>query len=430
MLRTGSTRRIHRRPRPSAARYLNDAPTSLRRTRGERPLINASNAQAPEGVASTRGLDDQARQLALLIRSVTDYAIYMLDPDGCIRSWNPGGERIKGYSDREIVGQHFSRFYTPEDNARGEPARGLECARTQGKFEAEGWRLRKDGTRFWASVVIDPIWQDGRLIGFAKVTRDVTERHVAQLRLQETQKALAQSQKIEAVGKLTFGLAHDFNNLLTVIVNSLDLIAMRGNGDQRVREWTDTALRAADRGSLLTRQLLAFARGQNLSADAHDINALLARSGELYRRAVGTGVELRYALADTLPAALVDATQFEAAILNLVVNSRDAMPTGGVITLRTQAITASPPDAPDSPPRRFIAVEVVDNGTGMTAEVADRATEPFFTTKEIGRGSGLGLSQVFGFAAQSGGFATLHSRPDDGTTVRLCLPTLEESRDG
>lgn len=369
-----------------------------------------------------RRLDDEARQFALLIGSVTDYAIYMLDPDGYIRSWNPGGERIKGYTDREIIGQHFSRFYTPEDIARGEPQRGLECARTQGKFEAEGWRLRKDGTRFRASVVIDPIWQDGELMGFAKVTRDVTERYEAMLGLQAAQKALAQSQKLEAIGKLTLGLAHDFNNLLTVIVNSLDLIGLTSTDDARTQEWIEAAQRAADRGTLLTRQLLAFARGQNLAPEPHDINQLLSRSAELYRRACGASIQFSFDLDEDMPLLEVDATQFEAAVLNLVANSRDAMPGGGTISVRTRRTTCARPDAPDDGELEFIVVEVIDNGSGMDADTVERAAEPFFTTKEVGRGSGLGLSQVYGFAAQSGGFVQLHSDPGAGTKVGMHLP--------
>jgi PAS domain S-box-containing protein len=372
--------------------------------------------------ALQKGLDDEARQFALLIGSVTDYAIYMLDPHGVIRSWNPGGERIKGYTDREIIGQHFSRFYTPEDIVKGEPQRGLECARTQGKFEAEGWRLRKDGTRFRASVVIDPIWQDDELIGFAKVTRDVTERYEALLHLQTTQKALAQSQKLEAVGKLTLGLAHDFNNLLTVIVNSLDLIGLKNRDDPRAQEWIEAAQRAADRGTLLTRQLLAFARGQNLAPELHDINELLARSAELYRRACGASIQFAFDLDEDTPPLEVDAAQFEAAVLNLVANSRDAMPVGGTITVRTHRTTCARPDAPEDGKHEFVVVEVIDNGTGMDANVIERAAEPFFTTKEVGKGSGLGLSQVYGFAAQSGGFVQLHSEPGAGTKVGMHLP--------
>ena len=372
-------------------------------------------------------LDDEARQFALLIGSVTDYAIYMLDPDGYIRSWNPGGERIKGYTDREIVGQHFSRFYTPEDIVKGEPQRGLECARTQGKFEAEGWRLRKDGTRFRASVVIDPIWQNGELLGFAKVTRDVTERYEAMLHLQDAQKALAQSQKLEAIGKLTLGLAHDFNNLLTVIVNSLDLIGLTAPRDERTQEWIEAAQRAADRGTLLTRQLLAFARGQNLAPEPHDINQLLSRSAELYRRACGASIQVSFELDEDMPSLEVDATQFEAAVLNLVANSRDAMPGGGTITVRTHRTTCARPDAPDDGEMEFIVVEVIDSGSGMDADTAERAAEPFFTTKEVGRGSGLGLSQVYGFAAQSGGFVQLHSEPGAGTKVGMHLPACPQA---
>jgi len=402
---------------------------------GEVTLVDAIPAPRNAGAALDdptqgpilKGLDDESRQFALLIGSVTDYAIYMLDPNGYIRSWNPGGERIKGYTDREIVGQHFSRFYTPEDIVKGEPQRGLECARTQGKFEAEGWRLRKDGTRFRASVVIDPIWQDGELIGFAKVTRDVTERYEAMLHLQTAQKALAQSQKLEAIGKLTLGLAHDFNNLLTVIVNSLDLIGLKNTDDARTQEWIEAAQRAADRGTLLTRQLLAFARGQHLAPEPNDIHDLLSRSAELYRRACGASIQFAFDLSEQAPQLEVDATQFEAAVLNLVANSRDAMPGGGTITVRTRRTRCARPDAPEEGELDFIVVEVIDNGSGMDTEVVERAAEPFFTTKEVGKGSGLGLSQVYGFAAQSGGFVQLHSEPGEGTKVAMHLPATTAS---
>jgi PAS domain S-box-containing protein len=391
----------------------------------------ATPTPALMGAASSIGLNDEPRQLALLIRSVTDYAIYMLDPNGYIRSWNPGGERIKGYRDEEIVGEHFSRFYTPEDIARGEPQRGLETARVQGRFEAEAWRLRKDGTRFRANVVIDPIWHEDELIGYAKITRDVTERYQAQQHLFEAQKALAQSQRLEAIGKLTLGLAHDFNNLLTVIVNSLDLIALQPFASEpRPREWIEAALRASDRGTLLTRQLLAFGRGQTLAPELHDINELLTRSSELYRRACGPTVRFHFELAEQPLRAQVDAAQFEAAVLNLVVNSRDAMPAGGTIVVRTRQVDRAPPDTPDAPAGPHVCVEVIDQGEGMSAEVVERAIEPFFTTKEVGKGSGLGLSQVFGFAKQSGGFATLSSEPGQGTTVCVCLPASEEQDNG
>lgn len=366
--------------------------------------------------------DFEGRQLSLLIQSVTDYAIYMLGPKGHVRSWNAGGHRIKGYQHDEIIGQHFSKFYVPEDVERGLPGKGLETARTEGKYEGEGWRLRKDGSRFRASVVIDPIWSEGELIGYAKVTRDITERYEANLRLIDAQKALVQSQKIEAIGKLTFGLAHDFNNLLTVVINSLDLISVRPGADAKTLQLVDTALRAADRGALLTRQLLSFARGQNLVAEPHDLNLLLSRSIELYRRTCGPVVEFALDLAPDMPRALVDVAQFEASMMNLVANSRDAMPRGGNISLSTCLRHCAPPQAPDAPHRDYVCVTVADNGAGMSAEVMERAIEPFYTTKDVGEGSGLGLSQVFGFAAQSDGFATLHSQEQQGTVIQVYLP--------
>src|ERR1700712_4886655 len=163
------------------------------------------------------GYDDPDRYKRL-VEAVTDYAIYMLDPGGIVSSWNAGAERFKGYTADEIVGQHFSRFYTEEDRLTGLPARALGIAASTGRFESEGWRLRKDGSRLWAHVIIDPIWgDDGELLGFAKVTRDVTERKDAQEVLEETREVLFQAQKMEAVGQLTGGIAHDFNNLLAGI---------------------------------------------------------------------------------------------------------------------------------------------------------------------------------------------------------------------
>ncbi|KRG70410.1 two-component system sensor histidine kinase NtrB [Pseudoxanthomonas dokdonensis] len=375
-------------------------------------------------------LEDESRQLALLVQSVTDYAIYMLDVNGYVRSWNAGGQRIKGYTDSEIVGQHFSRFYTPEDAAAELPAHGLRQARIHGRYEAEGWRLRKDGSRFWASVVIDSIIYNGELIGFAKITRDITERYHAQIELQEAQHALAHSQKIEAIGKLTLGLAHDFNNLLGIIINSLDLINLQPSANQRTRELTEAALRAADRGALLTRQLLGFGRGTPLAAERCDVNELLARSFELYRRAGGQQIELQLEAGRDVEDVELDAAQFEAAILNLISNGRDAMLQGGRMTLRTSLKCKRPPDDPAATARDYVCIEVIDNGLGMDASTMARAEEPFFTTKEVGKGSGLGLSQVAGFAGQSGGFLAISSQVGQGTTVAMYLPVMKGEAGG
>lgn len=362
-------------------------------------------------------LGDTSRQFELLLNSVTDYAIYMLDAQGYVRSWNPGGERIKGYAAGEVIGSHFSRFYDHDEVASGVPAKNLATARTQGRYCGEGWRLRKDGSRFHASVVIDPIWQAGELLGFAKITRDVTERYENEQRLEEARQSLQQAQKMEAVGKLTLGLAHDFNNLLTIILNSLDVIDARAN-DERISRLVDSATRASERGIVLTRQLLAFGRGQNLAPEIVDANALIETDRELFQRCAGDAVTIRHHPGAQLPPIYVDRAQLEAALLNLVSNSRDAMPSGGTITITTSL--SQGPDEPSGP--GFVDVTVTDTGTGIPAEHLTRVFEPFFTTKDVGRGSGLGLSQIFGFASQSGGQARLDSTPGQGTSVSLILP--------
>src|SRR5665213_3610668 len=194
-------------------------------------------------------LSDDGRY-RLLVEAVTDYAIYTLDPTGIVTSWNPGAQRFKGYTPDEIIGQHFSRFYTEEDKQTGLPARALETAAREGKFENEGWRVRKDGTRFWAYVIIDPIRSEsGGIVGFAKVTRDLTERKEAQEKLEKTREALFQSQKMEAIGQLTGGVAHDFNNLLMAVQGSLELLRKRLPDDPKIRALLENAVQGARRGT-------------------------------------------------------------------------------------------------------------------------------------------------------------------------------------
>ena len=372
-------------------------------------------------------LGDTSRQLELRVNSVTDYAIYMLDPQGNIRTWNRGGERIKGYLAAEVLGTHYSRFYTEEEAQAGLPLLNLSIAATRGRYSGEGWRVRKNGSRFRASVMIDPIWNGDELIGFAKVTRDVTERYEADQRLQAAQHALMQAQKMEAIGKLTLGLAHDFNNLLTIVINSVDLIGARVS-DPKVQHLTDTAMRALERGTLLTRQLLTFGRGNALVSESLDVNALLRELEQLFRRSAGDAITVSFDLAEDLPIVELDKNQFEAAVLNLVCNSRDAMLDGGAIVISTRLCRTQRPTGSTGREEDFLAVEVRDTGEGIPYENQSRVFEPFFTTKEVGRGSGLGLSQVFGFATQSGGFALLDSKPGQGTTVRMLLPVSDRAR--
>ncbi|MGH8462836.1 MAG: two-component system sensor histidine kinase NtrB, partial [Pseudomonas sp.] len=342
------------------------------------------------------GLIDESRQFALLVNSVTDYAIYMLDPEGVIRTWNPGGQRIKGYLAEDVIGTNFSRFYLPEEVQAGLPQRNLRTAATEGRYVDEGWRLRQDGTRFRASVVIDPIYENGELLGFAKITRDITERLTAQDHLEEAQQTLLQAQKMEAIGKFTLGLAHDFNNLLTIIANCLDLLSLRVK-DGALATLVDTAQRAIERGALLTRQLLTFGRGQALAPEGLTLAGLLDDIQPLLQRAAGGNIRLSTTIPGSLPALELDRSQLEAAILNLVCNSRDALPNGGKIEITASAQPLRDPSRPDSALQTYVCLAVKDNGEGISLADQARVFEPFFTTKPVGRGSGLGLSQVFGF---------------------------------
>jgi PAS domain S-box-containing protein len=387
----------------------------------------------------TRDIDDRRKaqaalhaseeQFRLLVQGVTDYAIYMLSPAGDITSWNSGAQRIKGYSRDEVVGTHFSRFYTDEDRAGGLPARALATAVREGRFEGEGTRVRKDGTRFWAHVLIDPIRDEtGGLIGFAKVTRDITERREAALALEHARESLFQAQKLDAIGKLTGGVAHDFNNLLSVIVSGLEILSREVRSAAGTRT-LESMLRAATRGASLTQQLLSFARQQPLRQDKYDLNDLVASFDALLRQARHESVSIDLDLGPGLRPVVIDAAQFEAALLNLVTNANDAMPGGGTLAIRTENVALAERQVGNLPAGEFVRVTVSDTGTGMTPDVAARAIEPFFTTKAVGKGTGMGLSQVYGLIQQSGGDLVLASEPGRGTTISMYFPALPPGDD-
>lgn len=371
-----------------------------------------------------RRSEEQFRRLVL---GVTDYAIYMIDPEGQVVSWNAGAEKIKGYTAEEIIGQHFSRFYTDADRAQNAPERGLATAALDGRFEREGWRVRKDGTTFWAHVVIDAIRNEaGMLVGFAKVTRDMTEKVKAQQALEQAQQALFQSQKMDAIGQLTGGVAHDFNNLLMAIIGSIELLKKRIPEHPKVTPLLDNAMQGAKRGAALTQRLLAFARKQDLNLRSIDLPALVRGMTDLLRRTIGPLIVIEARMPDTLAAIQADANQLELALLNLTMNARDAMPNGGTIVIAAREETV-PDGGPAGPlvPGRYVCLSVTDSGEGMDEPTLKRAAEPFFTTKGIGKGTGLGLSMVHGLAEQSGGRLVLHSKVGEGTTAELWLPLAE-----
>ena len=492
----------------------------------------------------------------LLVEAVTDYAIYLLDPSGIITTWNPGAQRIKGYTAHEIIGQHFSRFYTEEDRKLGLPARALQTAEREGKFEAEGWRVRKDGSRFWAYIIIDPIRApSGEIIGFAKITRDLTERKVAEqvLRQSEEQfrllvqgvsdyaiymldtdgrvtnwnlgaqrikgyrqtklsgstfrvstqtrtaqqvslrKHLRQPRKWDAlkekagasarterafgrmsssmpfatmaemisvtpkshatspsgrklrrnwkrpvssrcnrrswrrIGQLTGGIAHDFNNLLSAVLGSLELLRKRLPDDPRAVALLENATQGAQRGTTLTKRMLAFARNYELKKEVTGVPELVRGMTELLQRSVGPSysIETRFPLA--LKPVEVDANQLELALLNLSLNARDAMPDGGDIILSAREERIAAANRPGLEAGQYIRISVIDTGEGMDEETLRKAAEPFFTTKGVGKGTGLGLSMVHGFAEQSGGRLILYSQKGSGTTAELWLPVAKTS---
>ena len=496
-----------------------------------------------------QAMRDSEHNYRALVDGVTDYAIYMLDLTGHVTTWNTGAQRLKQFTAGEILGRHFREFYTEEEIRRGEPERNLEIAEREGRFEANAWRRRKDGSRFWANLVIEPLKNErGHLIGFAKVTSDITERRRAEQVIREagerinaiietivdgvilidrlgkiqtfnpacqklfgyrseevigqnvkmlmppqyrnehdsylgnyhetgvrkiigigrevvgqrkdgstfpmllsvgeakqdgeaifvgiihdlserkrTEEQLVQAQKMEMVGQLSGGIAHDFNNLLTVIVGNSEFLGEQLGVRQDLKQLADDIGRAGERGAELTQRLLAFSRRQMLRPVAIDCNHLLDSMHKLLRRTLREDIEIKTDFDPDLISAFADPAQLESAVLNLALNAQDAMVAGGRLTLTTT--NASLDDHyqslhPEILPGEYVMVSVTDDGEGMPKEIIQRVFEPFYTTKEVGKGSGLGLSMVYGFTKQSNGHVSIHSAPGLGTTVRMYLPQV------
>jgi PAS domain S-box-containing protein len=372
--------------------------------------------------AAQRALADSERRFRLLVQGVTDYAIFMLDPDGMVTNWNTGAQRIHQYSAGEIVGQHFSRFYTEEERQRGEPARALQVAAYEGKYRAEGWQVRRDDTAFWASFVIEAIRDEtGRLIGYAKITRDITERREAQLALERAQEQLAQSQKMEALGQLTGSIAHDFNNLL-MITSGYAQILRRKLSDPKLLKAAEAVHAAARRGESLTRQLLSFSRRQPITPVVVDLKERIESVHEMLVGSLRGNVELRPDIPDDVWPIEVDIAELELALVNVAVNARDAMPGGGTLTLSARNVTLRKSDGIEHCEGDFVALALADTGVGIAPDMLPKIFEPFFTTKPLGKGTGLGLAQVYGFSRQSGGTVVAKSAIGSGTTVTIYLP--------
>jgi len=382
-----------------------------------------------ERKAAEQVLQRSEEQFRLLVQGVSDYAIYLLDKDGNVTNWNLGAQRIKGYRPDEIIGQHFSRFYTDEDLAAKIPQLALGTAKKEGRFEREGWRVRKDGSRFWAHVVIDAIRDDdGNVIGFAKITRDITDRKEAAEKLEKAREFSLQAQKLEAIGQLTGGIAHDFNNLLTAVLGSLELLRKHLPNNPKAVALLENAAQGAQRGTTLTKRMLAFARNYELSKEVIGIPELVRGMTDLLQRSIGPSFNLETRFPLSLKPVEVDANQLELALLNLTLNARDAMPDGGDIILAAREESVAAGHISGLEAGNYIRVSVIDTGEGMDEEALRRAAEPFFTTKGVGKGTGLGLSMVHGFAEQSSGRLILHSQKAKGTTAELWLPVAKASQ--
>ncbi|MHC2710329.1 PAS domain S-box-containing protein [Bradyrhizobium diazoefficiens] len=379
----------------------------------------ASAERAQREAAALRRSEERFR---LLVEGIADHAIFMLDPDGRVGNWNLGARRLMGYGD-DIVGTSYTIFHTEEDCAAGAPARALVEAEREGKSAIEGWRVRKDRSRFWAEATIVAVRNDsGAIAGFAKIVRDVSERRRAQEALDRAREALMMSQKMETIGQLTGGVAHDFNNLLAAVLGSLELLKKRlPTDDPKIRRLVENAMQGAVRGASLTQRMLAFARKQDLRPAVVDVRELVRGMTSLLKFEAGIGVETRFPM--HLPKVKVDANQLELAILNLAVNARDAMPDGGQITIAAREEQGEGGLSSSG----YVVLSVSDTGCGMSEEILKHAQEPFFTTKGVGKGTGLGLSMVHGLAEQSGGRLVLKSRPGEGTTADIWLPIAEET---
>jgi two-component system, cell cycle sensor histidine kinase and response regulator CckA len=518
------------------------------------PLYNQPGAQPIGFVKVTQNISDRKKmqealrvsedRFHLLVDGVSDHAILMLDPEGTILTWSSGAERIDGYTAEEIVGHHYSCLFTPELIAEGKPGLELERAAAEGKVDVEGWRVRKNGSRFWVNGTLSALYDEKRTVqGFAKITRDLTAkrrndellqsvlnhtldgivgidergtismmnragekifgrsasevvgqnvkmlmpepyhgehdaylgnykrtreakiigigREVQGLRkdgstfpldlavtefqldnqryfvgivrdISEKKKLeaqLHQSQKMEAFGQLAGGVAHDFNNLLTVISGYSEMLLTKLPPDDPKIKMVDQVRRAGERASSLTRQLLAFSRQQVLEPKVLDLNVIVSDLEKMLRRLIGEDVQFTIVLALAISAVKVDAGQIEQVIINLAVNARDAMPQGGKLTIETRDAELDESYAkthPEARGGRFVLVAISDTGCGMTPDVKARIFEPFYTTKGVGQGTGLGLAVVHGIVKQSGGNIDVYSEVGVGTTVRIYLPAVEQ----
>jgi len=378
-----------------------------------------------------REVEERTRDLALSearFRAVFEAALevmVLLEPDGTVIAVNNRREVWRHPTPSEAIGSKLWDAPTLKAYPQHIPLmrEGIAKAARGETFTAEVKMEREGAPTAFLDVSVQPVRSpDGAIVYLLFEGRDITDLKVAQ-------EQLRQSQKMEALGQLTGGIAHDFNNLLTVVVGALDLIVKRAE-DVKLKRYAENALSAAERGARLTGQLLAFSRVQRLEVRPTMVAPLIHNMRPLLRNVLGPGIEKRFELdGDTMPV-MADPTQLEVAVLNLAINARDAMPSGGVLSFATRTAEIAAGDDPELEPGRYVELTIADTGEGMTEDVRARAFEPFFTTKDVGKGTGLGLSMVYGMARQSGGSARIESRPGKGSAIKLYFRAAETGQRG
>jgi len=372
-------------------------------------------------ITRTKEADEERRRLAAIVEFSED-AIIGKNYDGIVTSWNRGAGKIFGYTAAEMIGQPIQRLLPPDRvGEETDILRRLRQGEVVDHFETV--RVRKDGHHINVSLTISPIRNDdGNVIGASKIARDITDRMKLEHQLQ-------QSQKMDAVGQLTGGIAHDFNNLLGIVIGNLDLLERQVSDDETALKRVQAALKASLRGADLTRRLLAFSSSEILAPEPTKLRHLICNIIEMASRVIGPEIKVTTSFDESITQILIDPAGLESALLNLMVNARDAMPKGGSISISTQLTKLDPSFPPvhtgELQAGTYACISVSDTGQGISKQALEHVFEPFFTTKPRGKGTGLGLAMVYGFVKQSHGTVRIYSEPGYGTTVTLYLPFTE-----
>ena len=400
----------------------------VQRQRAERALKSAHDGLETEVAERTEALREREARLQGIMDNVED-GIITINEKGVIESFNRSAEVMFGHAAEQVRGKNVNVLmpepYQSKHDDYLENYRNTGESKLLGLGAREFSGLRKDGSTFPIELSVSKM-NTGLQPRFIGVARDISQRKDAEAQL-------LQAQKMEAIGHLTGGIAHDFNNLLTAILGNLDLMKDRLTDHPEIQKFLDIAMRATLRGSELTQRLLAFSRKQPLNPKPTKIEALATGMTDLIRRTLGEDIEVETVMAGGLWQALVDPGQLESAILNLAINSRDAMPEGGKLTIETANTRLDQAYADNNTEvnaGQYVQLAITDNGFGMPQDVVARAFEPFFTTKEAGKGTGLGLSMVYGFVKQSNGHIKIYSEEGIGTTIKLYLPRAIEAGSG